>query len=165
MRKGDHRFIRGNHDNPDACRRHPRWIADGHVEDGMMFVGGTVSLDRAWRAEGFDWWPEEELDVAGLKRVIDLYAARKPRIMVTHDCPEEVASIVLTRIPRVRSDGPVIPSRTRLAMQEMWAMHQPELWIFAHYHISFDNVLNGGREAGTRFICLAELEHRDVDVS
>src|SRR5260370_16253241 len=28
----DHRFIRGNHDNPQLCAEHPNWIAVGAVE-------------------------------------------------------------------------------------------------------------------------------------
>jgi hypothetical protein len=46
----------------------------------------------------------------------------------------------------------------------MWSAHAPDLWIFGHYHASFDHVLHGGREAGTRFISLAELEYRDIDL-
>lgn len=162
MVRGDHRFIRGNHDNPDICRQHSQWIVDGHLENGTMFVGGAVSIDRALRTEGYNWWPDEELSAADLKQLVDFYIAQKPRVMVTHDCPEEVASIVLSRTPLA---GPIkqdTRSRTRYAFQEMWAVHTPELWIFAHYHVSFDHVLHGGREIGTRFICLGELEYRDI---
>jgi hypothetical protein len=41
----------------------------------------------------------------------------------------------------------------------MWETHQPELWIFGHRHVPFDQVANG-----TRFVCLAELEARDFDL-
>ncbi len=162
MVRGGHRFIRGNHDSPRACRAHSQWIADGHFEDGMMFVGGALSVDRALRAEGYDWWPGEELSIAELKRMIDLYIERKPRIMVTHDCPEEVAGIVQSRIALLGPPRRDVPSRTRRAFQDMWSAHLPELWIFGHYHMSFDHTLRGGRETGTRFICLAELEYRDI---
>jgi hypothetical protein len=165
MVRGDHRFIRGNHDNPGACRKHSQWIADGHFENGMMFVGGAISIDRASRIEDYTWWRDEELSADELKRMIVLYIERKPRIMVTHDCPEEVASVVLSRVPLLGSNRQDFPSRTRHAFQEMWAAHSPELWIFGHYHMSFDHVLRGGRETGTRFICLAELEFRDLEIS
>ena len=164
MVRGDHRFIRGNHDNPEACRKHSQWIPDGHFEDGMMFVGGAVSADRALRAEGYDWWPDEELSPAELKPLVNFYVMNRPRVMVTHDCPEEVAGIILSRFPVLGPAKRETLSRTRLALQEMWAAHPPELWIFGHYHVSFDHVLHSGRETGTRFICLAELEYRDLDV-
>jgi hypothetical protein len=162
MARGDHRFIRGNHDNPTNCREHPQWIADGHFENGTMFIGGAVSVDRALRTEGQDWWPDEELSADELKEMFDLYIARRPRVMVTHDCPEEVSTIVLSRAPLLGAEWRDVPSRTRLAFQEMWSTHAPELWMFAHYHISFDHVLHGGRVTGTRFIGLAELEYRDI---
>jgi hypothetical protein len=164
MARGDHRFIRGNHDNPEECRKHSQWIADGHFENGKMFVGGAVSVDRALRFEGFDWWPDEELSPPELKRLVDFYIANKPRMMVTHDCPEEVAGIVLSRFPVLGPAKKEMPSCTRLALQEMWSAHAPELWIFGHYHVSFDHVLRGGRETGTRFVCLAELEYRDIEI-
>ena len=165
MVAGHHRFIRGNHDNPAVCREHSQWIADGTFENNMMFVGGANSIDREWRREGYDWWPDEELSATELRTMIALYIDRKPRIMVTHDCPEEVASIVLSR---ALISGPRkidLPSRTRFALQEMWAAHCPKFWLFGHYHMSFDQVLHGGRTTGTRFICLAELEHRDIKLS
>jgi hypothetical protein len=165
MVRGNHRFIRGNHDNPETCRQHSQWIPDGHFEDGIMFVGGAVSVDRAWCTEGYNWWPEEELSPAELQRLIAFFVANRPRVMVTHDCPEEAAGVVLNRFPIIGSAKRQTPSRTRLALQEMWAVHPPALWLFGHYHISFDRVLHGGRDAGTRFIGLAELEYRDLDIS
>jgi hypothetical protein len=161
---GDHRFIRGNNDSPDACRKLSQWISDGHIEDRVMFVGGALSIDRELRREGYNWWPDEELSAAELNRIVALYVERKPRVMVTHDCPEEVASMVLTRIPLLGPGKRDFPSRTRYAFQAMWSAHAPQIWIFGHYHMSFDQVLHGGRESGTRFIGLAELEHRDIDL-
>lgn len=164
MIRGNHRFIRGNHDNPTGCRAHSQWIADGHFENGVMFLGGALSVDRALRTEGYDWWPDEELSAAELKRLCLTYRDRKPRVMVTHDCPEEVASVILMRIPFLGTEKQEFPSRTRYALQEMWGAHAPELWIFGHYNLSFDQVPHSGRRAGTRFIGLADLECREIDL-
>jgi hypothetical protein len=165
MARGDHRFIRGNNDNPGMCREDPHWISDGHIEDGIMFVGGALSIDRPLRTEDYNWWHDEELSIADLRCMLSLYVEHKPRIMVTHDCPEEVAGILLSRVPVLGASKRDFPSRTRYAMQEMWSAHAPELWIFGHYHWGFDRILHGGRNAGTRFICLAELEYRDIDLA
>lgn len=156
MVKGSHRFIRGNHDNPSACRRHSRWIEDGHDENGIMFIGGALSVDRAWRIEGFDWWPDEELPVEALNILTDYYTELKPRIMITHDCPEEIAQEMGRRSLRIEKLDPRFASRTRQAFQSMWSAHSPELWVFGHWHHSADFTVNG-----TRFVCLAELEYRD----
>jgi hypothetical protein len=165
MVRGGHRFIRGNHDNPSVCRLQSQWIRDGAFEDPMMFIGGAFSIDREFRFEGYDWWPDEELSAKDLRQMVELYIARRPRIMVTHDCPAEVASIILTRALISGPNKIERHSRTQLALQEMWAAHSPNLWIFGHYHMRFDHIAHGGRETGTRFIGLAELEYRDIQVS
>lgn len=154
MSEGEHLFIRGNHDNPGECRKHSQWIEDGTYRDGMMFIGGAMSIDREWRVENFSWWADEELSMAELNELVDKYILLKPRVMVTHDCPEEVATEVARASGVNKLD---YPSRTRQAFQSMWSSHSPELWIFGHWHHSFDHVLNG-----TRFICLAELEWIDI---
>lgn len=153
MVAGNHRFIRGNHDAPAACQTHSQWIPDGTVENDMMFIGGALSIDKEWRHEGYDWWPDEELSIAELNILVDVYAATKPRIMVTHDCPEVAAMALMNR---TKLD---YPSRTRQAFQSMFEVHQPEKWLHGHWHLSSRRVING-----TRFICLAEHEFLDVEV-
>lgn len=145
------RFIRGNHDNPRSCRGHSQWIADGMVEGKTMFVGGATSIDKAWRVEGVSWWADEELSQAEFGDIMDTYIDVKPRVMVTHECPEEVAMALMGR---TKLD---FPSITRQAFQHMWSAHSPELWVFGHWHQSFDKTYRG-----TRFICLDELEVLDL---
>lgn len=159
MVRGNHRFIRGNHDSPEACARHSQWIPDGTIEDGMMFIGGALSIDRASRIEGYSWWQDEELSIAALTDLVDKYIETRPRVMVTHECPEEVAAEINRQLTWGGKLDPRFASRTRQALQSMWSAHSPELWIFGHWHHSFDRVMRG-----TRFICLAELEHMDLDL-
>lgn len=156
MLAGGHRFIRGNHDNPEACRHHSQWIEDGTVENGMMFVGGAYSIDRAWRIEDYTWWKDEELSIKELSDITTVYLTEKPKIMITHDAPEEVA----IELARTRINYDFVASRTRLAFQAMWSAYSPKVWVFGHWHHSFDYVLRG-----TRFVCLAELEMKDIDIS
>ena len=144
------RFIRGNHDNPGICKEQSQWIEDGHVEDGMMFIGGAVSIDRLYRREGYSWWDNEELSYDELDTLVLRYQLERPRIMVTHECPEYVANYMTDKID--------VPSRTRQAFDSMHYHHQPELWVFGHWHQSFDQVLEG-----TRFVCLNELETRELE--
>lgn len=153
MIKGNHRFIRGNHDNPTACKNHSQYIADGTIENNMMFVGGAFSIDRAYRFENYDWWADEELSYDNLTRMVDIYLENKPEIMVTHECPDSIAMHVF---PFMKGE---YPSRTRQAFEGMWSNHKPKLWIFGHWHYSVDQVI-----LGTRFICLNELEHKDIEI-
>ena len=152
MSKGNHRFIRGNHDNPQECRNHPYWIKDGAIEDDMMLVGGAFSVDWKFRTEGLSWWSDEELSRTELLNLYDLYRSVEPRIMVTHTAPLFVPEQMGIKIWSGQEN------RTEKALEAMWREHKPEIWIFGHWHKSFDRVI-----MGTRFICLAELEWIDLD--
>lgn len=156
MVAGDHRFIRGNHDNPEECRKHSQWIPDGHIEDGMMFIGGATSIDKDFRQEGYNWWPDEQLSPDALATLIELYERVMPEIMVTHECPQSLVAAFLGHYKVELEPG---GTDTRKALEMMLAAHRPRLWIFGHWHQSLDYV-----QDGTRFICLAELEHKDIEI-
>ena len=153
MVRGRHRFIRGNHDNPTECRRHPMWLEDSFIEGDIMFIGGAFSIDHQYRRKDYSWWVDEQLSIEEFNVAIDKYLAHKPRVMITHDCPEEIA-IGLSHHNGIPYD--FVASRTRQAFQQMWQSHPPELWVFGHWHHSFDY-----KSEKTRFVCLAELEARD----
>jgi Calcineurin-like phosphoesterase len=52
-----------------------------------LALGGAVSLDRAGRTPGQDWWPEEEITWRQAGAVI---SAGRADVMVTHECPAGV---------------------------------------------------------------------------
>jgi hypothetical protein len=156
MKAGGHRFIRGNHDNPAACARHTQCIADGTLEDGVMFIGGGLSIDRGMRQEGFSWWADEELSHYELTTLIGKYCEAAPRVMVTHECPQSAVVAILA----VLGSTYLRPSRTSAAFQVMWRMHKPRLWVFGHWHVNFDAEIEG-----TRFVCLNELEVKDLEIA
>ena len=146
-KREDFRFIRGNHDDPAICRRDPRHLGDWGAAGGVFWVSGAFSIDRAWRVEGRDWWPDEELSAAQMRDAFDAYAEAKPRLVISHDGPACLFD-----------GGPMAmmfygPSATATLLQAMFERHRPEAWIFGHHHVSRDFMLKG-----TRFRCLAELE-------
>jgi len=153
-RAGNHRFIRGNQDDPAACKNQPLCITDGHSEDDMFFCGGALSVNLKGRTKGLNWWPEEELSDSELANIAQKYLDEKPPLMVTHDCPHEIAQAILSHHD---IDKAVAISRTRQAFQGMWERHKPNTWIFGHWHMSLDKLISG-----TRFICLSELETIDI---
>lgn len=156
MVQGDHRFIRGNHDNPAACTGQSQWIPDGNIENGVMFIGGADSIDREFRVEDFSWWPDEQLSREQLAHLHEVYIDAKPRVMITHDCPQGVAREIFRQMRKGQYIEDLETTPTRYALHNMWTSHSPELWVFGHWHRSFDHILRG-----TRFVCLAELEYRD----
>lgn len=156
IKLGNHRFIRGNHDNPAVCKQQSYYIPDGTVEGDVMLIGGALSIDRAYRTEGFSWWADEELSIGELSDLVDLYVRTKPRVMLTHDCPESVVDQTLKAFNMERYND---PSRTRQAFQSMFDFHQPELWVHGHWHVRLDHVWGT-----TRFVCLEELGILDIEV-
>jgi len=138
-----HRFIRGNHDNPALCRKHPNYLGDfGAVPErpDWFFVSGAWSIDKDWRTPGLDWWPEEELGMEVLMtQTLPAYQETKPSVMITHDCPIELLELWCHPIP----------TRTGQALQAMYDAHKPDIWIFGHHHAYKDFDYQG-----TRFICL-----------
>lgn len=154
------RWIRGNHDNPSVCKEMTTWIPDGTVKNDMMFIGGAWSIDRAHRTEGVNWWPNEELSMQELYDMIDLYEVVRPKIMVTHDAPTSAATQMFFTENRPIAKFPQTNTRTAEALETMFQIHQPKLHVFGHWHYDVDKTING-----TRFICLNEMSHIDVDVA
>lgn len=150
------RFIRGNHDNPSVCKQHSQWVRDGHIEDGMMFVGGATSIDKQFRAPGYSWWEDEQLSEAEFEEILAFYEKEKPEVMVTHDCPQSLIEPVfgIHYKTQLEPGG----TRTRLYFERLFNLHRPKLWVFGHWHISRDVMVHG-----TRFVCLAELEWKDLE--
>lgn len=137
----NHRFIRGNHDNPEVCFNHPNCIKDGTFENDMFFVGGAFSVDYRKRVEGFDWWEKEEISYQQASEILEVYEAAKPSVVVTHDCP----SIVMVAFNNI--------TRTRQLLDAMFDIHQPDVWVFGHHHESIEKTIKK-----TFFKGLNELE-------
>jgi Icc-related predicted phosphoesterase len=154
----NHRFIRGNHDNPEICRQSPNWIADGTCEtinnNRLLFIGGAWSVDRRFRTEGVDWWPDEECSWQILDQCIDSAQSHKPNVIVTHDCPYSLLGDLF---------GPhatrYMGNRTSQALDAVFDTHKPELWIFGHHHVDIQKNISG-----TEFVCLGELSYIDIGI-
>lgn len=140
-----HKVLLGNHDDTNMLRSEhvTRDYGIDEPTDGY-YMRGAYSIDRHRRTEGKDWWADEELSYSQCQQAIDLYAKHHPQYVLTHDCPE-IARNNLFDIWQ--------PTRTSQALQTMWEIHHPRLWVFGHHHRSVDVTIDG-----TRFVCLNELE-------
>lgn len=152
----NHKWIRGNHDDPAKCRAHPNYLGDyGFLkEDGLFYLAGAFSIDRAFRVSGYSWWPDEEQSWEELQKAIDLYMEVKPRYVISHDAPSEAGYNLLTRAAiGFRPEKLSSPrSRTAEALQVMFDAFQPKEWVFGHYHIDKSFLWRG-----TKFTCVNEL--------
>jgi hypothetical protein len=159
MAKGEHRFIRGNHDNPNACKKHPFWVKDGGSvfgRDDIFCVGGAVSIDKDRRTENYDWWHNEELSYAELCSVMDVYELVKPKVVVSHECPDSVISHICHTRGIHKYD---IPCTTRKCFDNMLEIHKPDLWIHGHWHLN-SHIMYRGVEV----ISLGELDYVDLNL-
>lgn len=145
----EHRFIRGNHDDPALCRSHPNYMGDyGFLtRPSIFYVGGGYSIDQGLRTIDYNWWEDEELKEIQMNSAIDLYKGTKPKIMVSHECPLSMKADVITNSWKLEHD-----SRTEKNLQMMLDIHKPDYWIFGHHHRFLEKDVNG-----THFVCLHEL--------
>jgi predicted phosphodiesterase len=152
----NHRFIRGNHDNPQVVRLEPAWIPDGTIEGDTMYIGGAWSIDWGWRTPGLNWWFDEECSENEFDLFIEKYADTKPRVMITHDCPTSIA------IKMVESGfgmgSKTYYTRTGEALQKMYEIHEPEFHFFGHWHRTTVMKRNN-----THFFCIGEFDFVDFD--
>lgn len=158
---GTHRFIRGNHDDPSRCKKMAGWIPDGRIENDVMFIGGAWSIDHMLRTEGVSWWPDEELSIEQFYRLIDVYDQVHPRVMITHDCPNDVSTemFIQSGLALFKGNAKSISTRTGMAFNTMLAIHQPEEWYFGHWHHSMQ--YKYGR---TMFQCLGIHDYVDIEL-
>jgi len=142
----EHRFIRGNHDDPQACKQYVNYLGDfgfRHIRGKLLFyVSGAYSIDKNSRILGISWWEDEELSYQQFARCIELYERVKPDWVVSHECPAKT----LGQIRACTSDH---LNPTTKALQMMFDIHQPELWVFGHHH--YDKEFDMGK---THFVLL-----------
>lgn len=156
----DHLFFGGNHDNYDIYHDSPNVLGDyGYGEMGdveFFFVRGAFSIDRFLRTAGVDWWPEEELTQEEFVKAKEMYLEQKPSIVITHDAPDHMRDVLISK-GKSMLGSKKLDTRTGYQLDTMFQAHQPDLWIFGHWHVSCDHKIEG-----TRFICLHELGCFDV---
>lgn len=145
----NHKFIRGNHDDPVLCAQHPNFMGDwGYSKEADIFhIGGGYSIDFMYRTPGISWWDGEELTNRQFGQALRFYKKYKPKIVISHECPLVVKYDVITNYIKKTKI-----SYTETKLQEMFEAHKPEYWIFGHHHMRKNIWVEG-----TQFVVLGEL--------
>ena len=154
-----HTFIRGNHDDPQKCKTEMvGYIPDGSIKGEVMFIGGAWSIDNGHRTQGVNWWKDEECSYEEYQTFIDIYAQIKPKVMITHDAPLSVTKQMFIDHGKAFSKTQH-KTLTGSALEVMFEIHQPEIWMFGHWHHTEQMTING-----TNFQCVGENDFIDVDL-
>ena len=99
------------------------------------FMGGAESVDRAYRAPGIDWWPEERITEEELQRLFNL---PKPLdLLVTHSPPAEVVPLAVGVLNR--KDWGLSPDWQDISaqrIQQLWEHHGRIPIVSGHLHCS-----------------------------
>jgi predicted phosphodiesterase len=166
-----HRFFGGNHENYDIYYNCPYIVGNGdfgsfNVDNiDMFFIRGEYSIDKhvrlLYEAQGLGkgWWAQEELNTLKMKNALKEYQKEKPKVMLSHGCPNEISKLIGN--PGVLKAYGYNPDKfstlTQTLLQDCFDSHQPDIWIFGHFHMNLDFPYKN-----TRFICLSELSYLDI---
>lgn len=138
-------FVRGNHDRPEAAKNYPNYLGDYGFNENLniFYVSGAASHDKDLRTQGVDWWVDEELSIPEFQDCINLYEKIKPKIVISHEPP-------VVAHQAIRKNLPVDSSRTSQALQSMFEIWQPEIWVHGHHHVTWSKQIGK-----TKFTCAA----------
>lgn len=169
----DHKFIRGNHDDPKVAKEQKTYLGDfGFLPDqNLFYLSGAWSFDWYLRTPNVDWWIDEELSIEEFEKAYNLYVESKPRIVVTHDCPVMQFVTNLQQHSPINQNSVILSEThfmsrhgrsplTNFQLQKFFDGWQPELWIHGHHHKMVDCQLDN-----TRFVCLPALWNNSPKLS
>lgn len=146
-------FVDGNHDNHDwwslqpvtqmfggSVQVHPHARNVIHLMRGEVYeiegrkiftFGGAASADKAYRTEGFNWWPGEEPSVAETEHALENLerAGNKVDLIITHTMPETV----IRAMPRFNYW--IQPCKTAQFLDRVLERTQYRNWFCGHFHI------------------------------
>lgn len=167
-----HKIIPGNHDDYRGIKNfytfgedygYAKWKVGGGMNPQwfeFFMVRGAYSIDQKYRTPGVSWWEEEEISYNELQKAIDQYQIAQPEVVLTHDCPggEDGVSSQMFNLFKGKLFSELKPNRTATALEEMFNIHKPKLWIFGHWHETKIQEIQG-----TTFVALDELDYVDYD--
>ena len=131
----------------------------------VLFAGGAESFDRAWRAPGETWWPQEGVSEGDMARLDTITRADW---VISHTAP---ADFDLTRWEHRLFTSEKLREPSRDKLEELRLRFRPARWFFGHFHQAMSGCRDGCRWTGLSNIgsharwwtkiCLTETLDRD----
>jgi hypothetical protein len=115
-----------------------RWSWHGRT---WLACGGAVSLDRAVRTEGVDWWPQEEITTA---QEVAISSSGHADVMVCHDCPSGVAHTFAHPPPEWAPEDLARSDAHRRRVQRIVDAVMPAYLMHGHLHRAYQRTCHFG---------------------
>ena len=126
------------HDNVAHIPRGTLWTWDGV---NFLGLGGAHSVDRQWRRDGVEWFPEETLTYGQA-----FHAGTTPEnidVMITHDCPAGVEIPGISGNPHgFPKEEIALAEKHRELLGYVVDRLQPKILVHGHYHVSYSDMLD-----------------------
>lgn len=155
-------WIDGNHENFDLLKRrdkhhfgydiyHHLWPREwqeflakweyaprGTIRDGILYIGGASSIDKAYRTRGLDWWPEENISYSETESILSAIEAYTGEIhtVISHDCPSSFDMQPVLKWPEKKDAN-------REFLEHVRKVVRPKRWFFGHYHAAHEGSFEG----------------------
>lgn len=153
-------FLDGNHENFDmlnAVKKSIKW--GGYVQqvaahvyhlmrgeiytlDGLTFltIGGGLSVDKKYRTEGKNWWPQEELSQDEANYAMKNFETHNLKVdyILSHTCPQPVVNRLEAEcLPAYDTAtwGQKTDDPTTIRLTPFALVGDFKAWIFGHFHI------------------------------
>ena len=113
----------------------------------VLSLGGAASVDRRWRTEGLDWWPDEAITD---EHVAAAVAGGPADVMLTHESPANtpvraVRELLGTNPRRFPAEALKESARSRARVSGVWDAVRPELLMHGHMHTPGGGMAEDGR--------------------
>lgn len=125
----------------------------------ILSLGGASSVDKIWRTEGRDWWPDEAITDEHVAAAI---AGGTADIMLTHESPADTPVRAVRELLQTNPNG--FPAEalaesalSRARVRRVWDAVRPTLLMHGHMHAPGGGVTDGGR----RVVSLGCDDHPD----
>lgn len=113
----------------------------------VLSLGGAASVDKIWRTEGLDWWPDEAITDAQVAAAI---VGGHADVMLTHESPaatpvRAVRELLGTNPNRFPTEALEESAKSRARVSEVWDAVRPELLMHGHMHTPGGGTAEDGR--------------------
>lgn len=134
----------GNHedwDSLDALENNEIWPNVFYMKrnsvltlnDGrnVLFIGGALSIDKAWRTPGDSWFAQETISQKDIFELPDVQVD----IVISHTAPQS--------FPCVDEKVEFEHDCSRDALDYVLQKYHPKLWYFGHFHARQSGIYEG----------------------